>query len=459
MKAKIFISIVLLLFVSRVYPQFKINSDGSAQFKVNNVSAGFTGNQAQGDVSFGYASLANPSTGGTYTTAFGSSALHSNTAGIYNAALGSSALYFNTTGTHNTATGTCALYQNVSGSNNTANGNNALNPNTTGSYNTAIGAVALLSNTTGSYNTAIGYYAGGNNPNNLTNATAIGYSSQSTASNQVRIGNSNVSSIGGYANWSNISDGRAKKNIKADVPGLDFINLLQPVTYNLDLDVMDNLLGIDKAKKDELEKDMPLDLKDKTEKAKKAKEDQVQTGFVAQDVEKTAKSIGYNFSGVEVDESGIYALRYAEFVVPLVKAVQELSEQNDRLQEQVKELTERISELQEKNADLALLRSENAGKSATGLQQITNSGASLRQNSPNPFSQSTQIKYYLPIEVKTAYLCIYDLQGTQLKQRAIPERGEGVQILYGSELKAGIYLYTLIADGQEVDTKRMILTK
>jgi hypothetical protein len=54
---------------------------------------------------------------------------------------------------------------------------------------------------------------------------------------------------------------------------------------------------------------------------------------------------------------------------------------------------------------------------------------------------------------------IYDLQGTQLKQTVIPERGEGAYILYGSELKAGIYLYSLIADGQEVDTKRMILTK
>jgi myo-inositol-hexaphosphate 3-phosphohydrolase len=61
--------------------------------------------------------------------------------------------------------------------------------------------------------------------------------------------------------------------------------------------------------------------------------------------------------------------------------------------------------------------------------------------------------------LKTAYLCIYDLQGAQLKQMTVQERGEDVQILYGSELKAGIYLYTLIADGQEVDTKRMILTK
>jgi hypothetical protein len=263
-------------------------------FKIYNVLAGFIGNLSQGDVSLGYGSLLNPSTTATYNTAIGSSALHLNTTGTYNSVLGSNALYVNTTGGSNTASGICALYL-----------------NTTGAYNTANGKNALIYNTTGSFNTAIGYESGCNNPNDLNNTTAIGYVAIVTASNQVRIGNSSVGSIGGYANWSNISDGRAKKNIQADVPGLDFINRLQPVTYNLDLDVMNNLLGIDKAKKDELEKDMPQELKDENEKAKKAKEYQVQTGFVAQDVEKTAKSIGYNFSGVEVDESVIYAWRYA----------------------------------------------------------------------------------------------------------------------------------------------------
>jgi prefoldin subunit 5 len=48
----------------------------------------------------------------------------------------------------------------------------------------------------------------------------------------------------------------------------------------------------------------------------------------------------------------IYGLRYAEFVVPLVKAVQELSEQNEAkdaaiasLQAQVNELTHVVNEL------------------------------------------------------------------------------------------------------------------
>jgi hypothetical protein len=89
----------------------------------------------------------------------------------------------------------------------------------------------------------------------------------------------------------------------------------------------------------------------------------------------------------------------------------------------------------------------------TVLQQ-----SQLFQNNPNPFSKSTQIKYYLPSTVQNAMLCIYDLQGKQLKKITITERGNSAQIISGSEFAAGIYLYGLMADGNEVDVKRMILT-
>lgn len=54
---------------------------------------------------------------------------------------------------------------------------------------------------------------------------------------------------------------------------------------------------------------------------------------MAQDVEASTKKPGFNFSGIEApkDSNDVYSLRYSEFVVPLVKAVQELSRQNDEL--------------------------------------------------------------------------------------------------------------------------------
>jgi len=69
------------------------------------------------------------------------------------------------------------------------------------------------------------------------------------------------------------------------------------------------------------------------------------TGFMALEVEQVANDIGYDFSGVvhpENDQS-IYSIRYAEFVVPLVKAIQEL---NDKLEKENAELRARIEKLE-----------------------------------------------------------------------------------------------------------------
>jgi hypothetical protein len=82
----------------------------------------------------------------------------------------------------------------------------------------------------------------------------------------------------------------------------------------------------------------------------------------------------------------------------------------------------------------------------------------LLQNRPNPFNTETTIEYSLPASIGNATLYIYDMNGRQVRKVAITERGEGAYILNASELRAGMYLYSLIADGQEVDTKRMILT-
>jgi hypothetical protein len=84
---------------------------------------------------------------------------------------------------------------------------------------------------------------------------------------------------------------------------------------------------------------------------------------------------------------------------------------------------------------------------------------SLGQNIPNPFNVSTRIDIYLPNTVASAKLYIYNMQGSQVKSFNLNERGNTSITIEGSSLDAGMYLYTLIADGREVDTKKMILTK
>ena len=229
-------------------------------FKVNNVLAGFTGHSGNTNISFGYGSLPNVLTSGVENTAIGYQALYSKTTGGNNVAVGYQALYSNmtgsnnvangayalreNTGTFNTAVGHNALRNNQSGSRNTATGMQSLVANTigigntatgygslshnnTGSYNTVTGHASLTNNQSGSYNTAIG--TGANvGSDNLSNATAIGYNAVATTSNQVRLGNTSVTSVVAGNNVTIVSDGRTKKNIRANVQGLTFINQLQP---------------------------------------------------------------------------------------------------------------------------------------------------------------------------------------------------------------------------------------
>ena len=274
----------------------------------------------------------NANTTGNNNMADGYYALSRNTTGGKNTAAGYNALFYNTTGNDNTATGMNTLYNNPSGTGNTANGYGAgyLDNGNTGNQNTGVGAYCMLNILTSSYNTVLGdgagsgsaFYMGWNNTliganteanaANAYNSIAIGESALSTASNQARFGNSSTTSIGGYVSWTNISDRRVKKNIKHNVPGLAFINKLNTLTYNLDLAAADSITLVQKHKDSSgnVLPAMPFETD-----ARRQKEQIVYSGFIAQDVEKAAKEIGYDFSGVDAPakDTGLYGIRYTEF--------------------------------------------------------------------------------------------------------------------------------------------------
>ena len=80
----------------------------------------------------------------------------------------------------------------------------------------------------------------------------------------------------------------------------------------------------------------------KTSIAKKEK--MIFSGFIAQEVESAAKQSGYDFSGVDApkNENDFYGLRYGDFVVPLVKTVQEQQSIITDLQKKVQLLDEQV---------------------------------------------------------------------------------------------------------------------
>ena len=160
-------------------------------------------------------------------------------------------------------------------------------------------------------------------------------------------------------------------------------------------------------------------------------------GFIAQEVEQVLPEL------VHTDKSGYKYVDYIAVIPLLVNAIQELQAQ-----------------LAEVKGDEPLKAPARAPQT-TGTDDIAAGLAvpALYQNTPNPFTADTQIRYSLPESVLQADLYVYDLQGKQVKHIVVSDRGQSSVTIHGSELQAGMYIYALIADGQEVASKRMILTK
>jgi trimeric autotransporter adhesin len=405
----------------------------------------------------GYQTLATNTTGRN-NTANGYGCLGVNTTGSNNTALGLYALRFNSTGGGNNAIGAGALNNNTSGGANVAVGGVALGQNTTGYGNTAVGNHAGLGNTTGTYNTAIGNQSVIGLANN--NVTAVGaFASTGIIDNKVRIGGPAITLIEGQVNFSAVSDGRFKDNISdKDVQGLAFVRQLRPVVYNFNTKRYAEFLSQDQPdslRKAYMDQDFAPSMSVR------------QHGFIAQEVAKTAESLGYDFDGVHRPENSkdYYSISYATFVVPLVKAVQEQQQMieaqtkaDQRLQLQIEELKKANealqTTLQQQQAQLNSLMAEKSNPATTSAV-LENKAQLLWQNAPNPFGQQTAIAYHVPQQAANAQMLFYNAAGQLVKTVKLATKGNGVLQVQASELSAGIYRYALSIDGKVVATQQM----
>ena len=172
--------------------------------------------------------------------------------------------------------------------------------------------------TTGNYNIAMGYNSGNVNGTKTitigTNVTAIGdFTTTFGADSEGRVSNEYDTN----ATWSRTSDIRWKKDIITNTDcGLSFINDLRTVTYKWKApsERPPELIGYDA---------------EKTEPTHKEK----MYGFIAQEVKESLDKSGItDFNGWTMDKKdGSQGVSYEMFVVPLVKAVQELSAENNAL--------------------------------------------------------------------------------------------------------------------------------
>ena len=291
-------------------------------------------------------------------------------AGFGNTAIGNQAIGRNFNGVLNVGVGFGALVNDSIGDFNIGVGVQSLIRNTSGSNNIGIGFRSGISLTTGTKNILIGDSAT-TSTGALINSIAIGHNAIVDQNNRARIGNTSMTSIGGQVGWTTLSDGRYKTDVAENVKGLDFIMKLRPVTYTYDFGKLNgaasysnqNFIPGSVQAKLKGSKFSNVSFKTgtsgfgKIENHLRNKSGVVGTnpnegvrftGFIAQEVEATAKSIGFEFSGVDkpTNDKATYGLRYAEFTVPLVKAVQEQQAIIEAQNKKIEELTRRLERLE-----------------------------------------------------------------------------------------------------------------
>lgn len=168
-----------------------------------------------------------------------------------------------------------------------------------------------------------------------------------------------------------------------------------------------------------------------------------QYGFIAQELRNVLPEL------VDEDDDGYLAVDYVALIPILTEAL--------KLQQtEIQELTARVNTL-ENVAPGNTIRNQGNGEEK-GFGNLAEK-ATLGQNSPNPFTDKTSIHFFLPETIQQAHLVIFDMNGKQLEGYPVAQRGNNSLSLSLSHLGAGMFMYSLIADNQEVDTKRMILTE
>lgn len=158
---------------------------------------------------------------------------------------------------------------------------------------------------------------------------------------------------------------------------------------------------------------------------------------------------------------GEKGVNYIGLIPFLIKGFQEKTKELDDLREEM-ELLKADNQFLKEQIEALFVRLDMempTPVTRSANNAIKNDKSILYQNNPNPFTQSTQIHYYLSESCSKAILKIYDLQGRELLSYDLNKKGEQYCTINGSELEAGMYIYALIVDNQIIDTKRMVLTK
>lgn len=211
------------------------------------------------------------------------------------------------------------------------------------------------------------------------------------------------------------SDERLKQGVKVEKTVIEKIKLLNPVSYNYKTKELKNTIQL------------PGNL---------------QHGLIAQELQSVfpemVKEIYHPvfIKGKFDRHEKITGVNYNMLIPVLIKAVQEQQDHIEKLEEKINALSARISVVADNNPK----------------------GMYLGQNIPNPSGYATEISYKIPDGITNASIAVFDLTGKMVLQFN-NLRGNNKLTLNKSNLAAGSYIYSLIVNGQEAISKKMIISQ
>ncbi|MCG3165851.1 MAG: hypothetical protein POELPBGB_01626 [Bacteroidia bacterium] len=238
------------------------------------------------------------------------------------------------------------------------------------------------------------------------------------------------------------SDINLKENILEISNPLDIINAINPVKYNFKISDYPNL---NLASGEHY-------------------------GFIAQELEGILPSLVsqsthpavYDTAGVEVyPPIEIKGINYIELIPFLTAAIKEQ-------QLQIQDLNSRLtsccgSGIQEFQVPgYTVTPSVVEGQSTINHQQLASVARDLpvlSQNQPNPFTEKTLIRFYIPKTTKDAAIKVFDNTGSVHRLFSITGEGPGTIEIEANTLTAGNYYYSLLIGSNVIDTKTMVITK
>jgi len=134
-------------------------------------------------------------------------------------------------------------------------------------------------------------------------------------------------------------------------------------------------------------------------------------------------------------QDGYLCVNYIELVPILIQSIQELKQELDEVRNGI-----------------------GRTRAAIDYPSSVSPKNFLYQSSQESYKENTIIRFKVAENIQSASVNIYDLRGKVLKEFPVSS-GNGSISVSGYDIGEGMFLYSLIVDGQEIDTKKMIITK